>query len=170
MRDSDRYFICNCCELLHPVRERSSPYNDGAVQTECGPCIEHRGADDQMRLRRAEEHEAEYRRRYTGAREAANNAEEQRNGAFKSRNHAVRKLERLRDLHESAGTRRVCTCGVKDCKTLESLEDPWLTDRINDLRARERRAWEPDDEDWEPYGITAPCGHSNTGDLPRRSA
>lgn len=152
------HFRCACCKLSRATNSRPTEFNNYTEQTICRECIEHRGVDDRMRVRRAVEHEAELRRRWEAAREAANDLDRKQKAAFRSRDRAVRKLKAVRDLHEYTGTRGACRCGVKNCKTLTYLEDPWVRDRINDLRDREYdgREWEPDSEEWEPFGINPP--------------
>lgn len=151
-------FTCSCCRVPHAITVRPTEFNGYAEQTLCRECIEHRGADDRMRTKRAEHHEALMRERWQEARAAATKMQQQRDGAFEARNGAVRVLERLRGLHGYVGTRGACACGARNCKTLDILEDRRVRRWIQKLRAHEysRGDWGPDEENWEPYGIQPP--------------
>lgn len=87
--------------------------------------------------------------REVAARTAAADSKERMHAAYRSREHAVRLLRRLRELHEPQG--RGCSCGAKhDCRSLDLVEDSWVREQVRrlDQREAEDRAADPfwDDE------------------------
>lgn len=131
------HFVCECCQLPFVSTVRPPAFDEYVAQTMCEPCIEHRGVDGRMKLRRAEEHERELWGRLQAVRAKANEMQEQRNAAFRSRDRAIGMLNKIRNFHEPSGTRGGCRCGVGNCQTLLIVENPWLTDRISDWVARQ---------------------------------
>lgn len=138
--------VCECCDL--PQRVKTI---DG-TPTMCGPCIEHRGADQRTEVRRAQEHEAMLRGRLKAARSAANEAYEARDnykekmhGAYRSREHAVRQLQQINDLHVQTPS-GLCSCGKRQgCKTADIIYRPWCQDMIRRLDAADQQR-EADEE------------------------
>lgn len=137
---------CACCQLPQRVRD----YDGEDPATLCGTCVEHRGADDRKRRRRSEDHEAMYWTRCQEARAAAMMLEarvseyrQKLAAAFDSRDQAIRVLRRVTGQHEP--TRGGCSCGKRNCPTLELVDSAWVRERIEQLEARgavdERWSW-----------------------------
>ena len=144
--------LCSCCGLVQRVRT-----DDGGQPTMCSPCIEHRGANTEMMIRRGQEHEEMLRFRWEAARTAANNYEERMKSAFRSRETAVRYLMRLDEIH-SIKREGSCTCGRKrDCPSAEILSSGWVQDMIRKVEQRDSEGrdlygcwWDDDDDDLPP--------------------
>lgn len=131
---------CSCCRLPQRVRE----YDSGREPTMCGTCIEHRGANAEMVLRRAQDHENMLRSRCEEARKAANSLEERMKSALRSRERAIRYLAELNEIHRPRldGS---CACGLKhSCQSVEILSSQWVRNMIGNVEMRdieERGEW-----------------------------
>ena len=110
----------------------------------CGTCIEHRGANAEMVLRRAQDHENMLRSRCEEARKAANSLEERMKSALRSRERAIRYLAELNEIHRPRldGS---CACGLKhSCQSVEILSSQWVRNMIGNVKMRdieERGEW-----------------------------
>jgi hypothetical protein len=121
--------LCPCCRLHQEVRDDGGSLA-GAL---CGTCIEHRGGNAEIVLRRAVEHEAMIRSRWEQARSVATDRDERMKAAFQSRARAIRYLRDLRELHEPRKG-GACSCGVKkDCESSRLLDSRWIRQMINKL-------------------------------------
>jgi hypothetical protein len=137
---------CECCDLHVKV-----PDADGDQQaTMCGPCIEHRGANPEMQVRRHMEHSEMLRTHLKAASDWATKAEWERDNAyrrmkqaFSSRNHAVAYLQRINDIH-ALNLDGSCKCGKRSgCSVASIVSEKWAQQMI----ARKDKSDEEDD-DW----------------------
>jgi hypothetical protein len=157
----DPPITCTCCGLLYnpPVAVFFVEREESRVM--CRPCYEHRGADERMRNRRHEEHADLFWKRYRSAVQFARDAgdelkagREKMFAAFGSRDHAVRLLHKIGELHEP--TPRGCSCGKRsDCETAKIIDHGWVQDRIRDLERREEQEERQREEEDYWYGRRA---------------
>jgi hypothetical protein len=146
--------VCACCKLWQRVRDEPG---SGTTSRLCGECIEHRGTDHDMQLRRAVDHEAMLRHRCDAARSAATDYEERMKSAFRSRETAVRFLLQLSAVHEDG--RNGCTCRTsKDCESARILSHAWVRKMVEKLAVRdyEERQYDPAYWDDDESASTAP--------------
>ncbi len=157
-------FVCECCGLWYPVPQpvasdietRMHRSQTNRVPTRCARCSHHQGDDAETVVRRAYEHELVYWEQYKRAADAtrtmraeveraevrASDYRDRMFAAFRSRDHGIRLLRRIGDLHEPL--RGGCSCGKKpDCETSRVIDGPWVQDRLRELARREAR--DPDD-------------------------
>ncbi len=133
-----RTFIgtCECCQLPQRLAWAASDENGRAPVDQCEVCRGHQGETLGARAQRAEEHLPMHHEREAAARAAAEDYKERMHAAFRSREHSVRLLRRLRDLHEPHG--QGCSCGIKrDCKSLDLVEASWVREQVAQLNRRE---------------------------------
>jgi hypothetical protein len=160
-------FVCECCGLWYPlppppagdVETRMHQARTYRVPTRCRRCAPHRGDDADTVIGMANDHAQwyweEYKRAVAATRQAradveraevrASDHRDRMFAAFRSRDHAVRQLRRVGDLHEAV--RGGCSCGKKpDCRTAQIVDAPWVQDRLRELERREGRT---DDERYD---------------------
>jgi hypothetical protein len=149
-------FVCECCGLWYPVTRPISAdvearmHQPNRLPGRCGRCSPHRGDDAETLVRRAEDHVQWYWELYQSAVDAAREMRaeveqaevragdyrERMIAAFRSRDHGVRQMRRIGDLH--APVRGGCSCGKRpDCETAKIIDSPWVQARLRELERRE---------------------------------
>jgi len=123
---------CACCDIKQKVRYRA---DDATKDPQCDQCAGHRGRNVETRIKRAEEHAAAWRDRCEYATRKATEYEDRMKSAYRSRDRAIGLLRRLHDFHQP--NRRGCSCGAKDCRSVQVLEGAWLRDMLRRLAFRE---------------------------------
>jgi hypothetical protein len=150
-------YVCDCCHLWYPIPARAYANVEGRmhqssqVPARCTKCKQHQGDDPAMAVYRAEEHAFWYwelhergvdrvrdsLRQVEEAEVRVGEARERAAGAYRSRDHAVRQLRKIANLHSPA--QHGCSCGKKpDCDTAKIVDTPWVTNRIRDLEERDQ--------------------------------
>ena len=157
---------CECCDLAQRVKDRP-----GKPSTVCATCGEHRGNDEVSLRRRAESHLQMVTVHLAAARGGADDAyrdrdsyKEKMHAAYRSREQAVRVLQRLAELHQPLG-RGVCSCRARGCPSMAILDRPWVRDRLRQLEQvdaqREAELWAIDARDeWSVMAWDRPIGES----------
>lgn len=151
-------YVCECCGLPYPIKKpissdvESRLHQVNRVPTRCGRCSTHRDADVNLDtwVRRAEKHAQWYwdlyqkevatvRRMKAEVQEAevrVSGLREKTVLAYRSRDHSVRLLAKIADLHQPE-RRGGCSCGKRpDCATAKITDTGWVVDRIRDLERR----------------------------------
>jgi hypothetical protein len=175
-------FVCECCGLWYPIQRPVSRniedrmHRSNKIPTRCSRCASHRGyeSDVDILLLRADDHTRWYWEWYKNAVEAARAARRQVDeagvrvdeardravSAYRSRDHSVRLLRKIAELHNPTATG--CSCGKRpDCDTAKIVDGGWVQARIRDLerqdaieRERNRRL-EYDDYDDIDGGVAS---------------
>lgn len=130
-------------------------HQSNKVPDRCARCTPHRGyetGDPEICVGRADDHAQWYwelykkavddarlsRRRVDEAEVRVDEARDRAVGAYRSRDHSVRLLRKIRDLHTAKP--RGCECGKRpDCDTAKIVDGGWVHARIRDLERQEAK-------------------------------
>lgn len=151
-------YVCECCDLPYSIKRPIS--NDvearlhrvNTIPTRCARCAPHRAAADDLDAwkRLHDDHTRWYWEQYQKglvvlrkmqaqvehAEVRVSDFREKTRSAYRSRDHAVRLLRKIADLHQPE--RRGCSCGKRpDCETAKIIDHGWVVERIRDLELRE---------------------------------
>lgn len=151
-------FVCECCGLWYPITRPASAdiearlHQSNRAPTRCRRCSPHRGDDAETLILLAHDHATWYWEWYQRALDATRKMKaevqeaEVRVGdyhdrmiaAYRSRDHGVRLLRRIGDLHRPV--KNGCSCGKRpDCETSRIIDGPWVQARIRELERREKQ-------------------------------
>jgi hypothetical protein len=125
--------VCDCCDLDVPEREAIAVRDADRLigGWRCRPCEEHRDS----RLKRAQDHEAAVRARWTDTldelEETQGLVEDYRakmKAACRARDAVLEQFARLERHHRPFEDG--CICGKRNCETLAIVDADWINDRI----------------------------------------